>query len=75
MVRKLRRHAARQRPPRNDPQSGGRYFTDGDNLYRFVEWLTPTGKVKLATVEDCRTLGLLLVGGDYLSQAGLRPVH
>jgi hypothetical protein len=74
-VRKLRRHATRQRPPKSDPQSGGRYFTDGSNLYRFVEWLTSTGNVKLATVEDCRTLGLLLVSGDYLAKAGLRPVH
>jgi hypothetical protein len=75
MVRKLRRHAARQRPPRSDAQSGGRYFTDGNDLYRFVEWLTSTGNVKLATVEDCRTLGLLLVSGDWVSKAGLRLVH
>lgn len=75
MVRKLRGHSAAQRPPRSDPQSDGRYFTDGNTLYRFVEWLTWTGNFKLATVEDCRTLGLLLVSGDYLAKAGLRPVH
>jgi hypothetical protein len=37
-------------------------------------WLTPAGNAKLAAVEDCRTLGLLLVSGDYVTKARLRPV-
>jgi hypothetical protein len=74
-VPKLRRNPARQPAPKSETQPRERYFTDGSNLYRFVEWLTSTGNVKLATVEDCRTLGLLLVSGDYLAKAGLRPVH
>jgi hypothetical protein len=73
-VGKLRRNAPRRRGPKRDPQFSGRYFTDGSNLYRFVEWLTPAGNVKLATMEDCRTLGLLLVSGEYLGKASLRPV-
>ena len=73
-VGKLRRHAPGRRGPKWDPQFSGRYFTDGRNLYRFVEWLTSAGNVKLATMEDCRTLGLLLVSRDYLAKASLRPV-
>ena len=73
-MRRLRKNAARQRVPKSDTQSRERYFTDGSNLYRFVEWLTPAGNAKLAAVEDCRTLGLLLVSGDYLTKARLRPV-
>jgi hypothetical protein len=49
-------------------------LTRGSKLYRFVEWLTPAGNVKLAAVEDCHTLGLLLVSGDYPTKARLRPV-
>jgi hypothetical protein len=64
----------RRRGPKWDPQFTGRYFTQGSNLYRLVEGLTPAGNVKLATMEDCRTLGLLLVSGDYLTKASLRPV-
>ncbi len=71
---KLRRHAPRRRGPKWDPQFSGRYFTDGSNLYRFVEWLTPAGNVKLAPMEDCRTPGLLLVSRDYLTTASPRPV-
>jgi hypothetical protein len=73
-VGKLSRNAPRRRDPKRDPQFSGSYFTDGSNLYRFVEWLTPAGNVKLATMEDCRTLGLLLVSGEYLGKARLRPV-
>lgn len=73
-MRRLRKNAPRQRVPNNDMQSRERYFTDGRNLYRFVEWLTPCGNAKFATVEDCRTLGLLLVSRDYLTTATLRPV-
>jgi hypothetical protein len=64
----------RRRGPKWDPQFSGRDFTDGSNLYRFVEWLTLAGNVKLATMEDCRTLGLLLVSRDYLTKASPRPV-
>jgi hypothetical protein len=52
-VRRLRNNAARERVPQSDTQSRARYFTDGSNLYRFVEWLTPTGNPQFATVEDC----------------------
>ena len=72
---KLRRNPVRQLAPKSDTDPGERYFTDGSNLYCFVEWLTSTGNVKFATVEDCRTLGLLLVSGDYLGRASLRGVR
>ena len=62
------------RGPKWHPQFSGRHFTRGSNLYRFVEWLTPAGNAKLAAVVDRRTLGLLLVSGDYLTKARLRPV-
>lgn len=81
---KLRKNAASRRMSTEHPQcrepapSRERYFTDGSNLYRFVEWLTPSGQAKLAAFEDCRTLALLLVSGDYLtndlSNARLRRV-
>jgi hypothetical protein len=73
-VRKLKRNAAAKAVAKSDTLSRERYFTDGSNLYRFVEWLTPAGNAKLATLEDCRTLRLLLVSGDYLTKARLRPV-
>jgi hypothetical protein len=72
-VRRLKKTPPDNECPR-DTRSRGRYFTDGSNLYRFVEWLRPAGNAKLAAVEDCRTLGLLLVSGDYLTKARLRPV-
>ena len=73
MVR-FRRNPASQQVGGSDPQCRERYFTDGSNLYRFLEWLTSSGNAQLAAFEDCRTLGLLLVSGDYLSKARLRPV-
>jgi hypothetical protein len=75
-MKKLRTNAARQSTRNSDAPSGSceRYFTDGSNLSRFVEWLTPAGDAELATLEDSRTLRLLLVSGDYLTKASLRPV-
>lgn len=71
---KLRRSAARRPVRDNRGQQRERYFTDGSNLYRFIDWVTPAGNAKLAALEDCRTLGLLLVSGDYLTRAPLRPI-
>jgi hypothetical protein len=70
----LRRKPAKGHAGTSDPLRRERYFTDGSNLYRFLEFLTSSGTAKLAALEDCRTLGLLLVSADYLSKAGLRPV-
>ena len=72
-MRRLRKNAPAQRMPPSNTGSTERYFTDGRNLYRFVGWLT-CGNAGLATVEDCRTLGLLMVSRDYLTTARLRPV-
>ena len=66
--------AARPLVPRSDPQPSQRYFTDGSDLYRFAGWLTRSGNSKLAALEDCRTLRILLVSADYLRTASLRPV-
>jgi hypothetical protein len=73
-VLRLRRNAARHPGRWRDSQDRERYFTDGSNLYRFLEWLTSSGNARLAAFEDCRTLGLVLVNGDWLTQARLRPV-
>jgi hypothetical protein len=61
-----------QHAPQNG-QSAGRYFTDGINLYRFVGWVDRTDN-GLAAVEDCRSLELLLVGGQCMNRPGLRLV-
>jgi hypothetical protein len=57
-----------RRVSRSKPQSGERYFTDGANLYRFAGWLARSENAKLAALEDCRTLRILLVNTDYLGQ-------
>ena len=55
-------------------QSGQRYFTDGINLYRFIEWLARSETGTLAIVEDCRSLAILLVTAERLGATELRPV-
>jgi hypothetical protein len=56
------------------PRSSQRYFTDGINLYRFVDWLARSDSGTVAIIEDCRSLAILLVAADRLGAAGLRPV-
>jgi hypothetical protein len=51
-----------------------RYFTDGRNLYRFIEWLARSEAGTLAIVEDCRSLAILLVPAERLGATELRPV-
>jgi len=62
------------REPEPESDSKNPYFTDGSNLYRFVGWLTGSGDAGLAALEDCRSLGVLLVSADDLAKARLRPV-
>ncbi len=70
---RFRTNTAGQQAGKIDPPRPERYFTDGKNLYRFLEWLTSPGHAKVAALEDCRTLGLLLISGD-LTKARLRPL-
>lgn len=71
---RFRSNAVRQQVGESDPQCRERCFT-GSNLYLFLEWLTSSGNANLAAFEDCRTLGLLLlISGDHLTKARLRPV-
>jgi hypothetical protein len=62
------------RAPQPNPDSGDRYYTDGENLYRFAGWLTRSDNAELALPEDCRSLELLLVTADDLARARLRPI-
>ena len=52
----------------------GQYFTDGMNLYRFVEWLARSETGMVAILEDCRSLAVLLVTAERLGTNELRPV-
>jgi hypothetical protein len=54
---------------------GARYFTDGVNLFRFVGWLSRTLEEKLAELEDCRSLDILLVTASELDGSALRQVR
>jgi hypothetical protein len=70
------RFALRHSTPsgRAGPKSAERYFTDGINLYRFLGWVDRSDDPRLAAVEDCRSLELLLVSGHCLDRPGLRLV-
>ena len=48
-----------------------RYLTDGKNLYRFVGWIA---RGRLAELEDCRSLDLLVMPARDLRATGLSPV-
>jgi hypothetical protein len=48
-----------------------RYLTDGKNLYRFVGWIA---RGRLAELEDCRSLDLLVMPARDLRATGLIPV-
>jgi hypothetical protein len=48
-----------------------RYLTDGTSLYRFVGWIA---RGRLAELEDCRSLDLLVMPALEIEAAGLRPV-
>ena len=48
-----------------------RYLTDGKNLYRFVGWIA---RGRLAELEDCRSLDLLVMPARDLLATGLIPV-
>lgn len=50
----------------------GTYLTDGDDLYCVGERI---GDADLWEVEDCRTLGVLLLSGQELRDGSLRPVR
>lgn len=47
-----------------------RYFTDGANLYRFVGWLSRSIEERLAELEDCRSLDIVLISARELSGGG-----
>ncbi len=52
-----------------------RYFTDGANLYRFVGWVGRSIEAKLAELEDCRSLDILLIPAQELLRGTLQPVR
>ena len=60
--------------PSAEPLGNGaptcRYFTDGANLYRFVGWLSRSIGERLAELEDCRSLDVLLISARELSGGG-----
>jgi len=64
-----RRASAEPAAPRRDP---GRYMTDGTNLYRFVGWLT---RGRLAELEDCRSLAILVTPAEEIESSRLLPVR
>jgi hypothetical protein len=67
--------AARTRKrQRANAESSARYFTDGTNLFRFIGWLARSETSKLAVVEDCRSLAILVVTAERLDTHELRPV-
>jgi hypothetical protein len=47
------------------------YLTDGTNLYRFVGWIA---RGRLAELEDCRSLELLVMRARDFATTGLIPV-
>jgi hypothetical protein len=51
------------------------YLTDGVNLFRFVGWLGRSMGEKLAELEDCRSLDILLVPQHELERAALQWVR
>jgi hypothetical protein len=55
-------------------QPAGGYFTDGINLYRFLGWVDGSEHRALAAVEDCRSLDVLLVSGNFVARPGVRIV-
>jgi hypothetical protein len=69
-----RKAARRQERQQASLQSRQRYFTDGRNLYRFIEWLARSETGTLAILEDCRSLAILLVPAERLGATELRPV-
>jgi hypothetical protein len=72
--RVAQRKTARVRRQQATVQEGPRYFTDGRNLYRFIGWLARSEAGTLAVVEDCRSLGILLVPAERLGASELRAV-
>jgi hypothetical protein len=58
-----------------DRASACRYFTDGANLYRLVGWLSRSLEDKLAELEDCRSLDILLIPARELNCGRLQPVR
>lgn len=62
------------RPARADRNPAQRYFTDGVRLYRLVCWVSRSVNAKLAALEDCRSLEIVLIRGEDLARGALRPV-
>jgi hypothetical protein len=60
--------------PASETITASRYFTDGVNLYRFVGWISRSVNAKLAELEDCRSLAIVLVRAEELTRSTLRPV-
>jgi hypothetical protein len=55
------------------PSDGGRYLTDGVNLYRAVGTFGETAATGLVGLEDCRSLDVILFAPEHLSR--LRTVE
>jgi hypothetical protein len=59
------RRAPRPTPP-EPSRATRRYFTNGGDLYRFIEWVARSKESMVAAVEDCRSLEILLVSAEQL---------
>lgn len=51
------------------------YLTDGRRLFRVVSQFAAGGERRLASLEDCLTLGVQAYAPGELSAMELRPVH
>jgi hypothetical protein len=71
------RNAAIGRHPAIGPRTvrrGGRYFTDGVNLYRIDALGNSSGRAFVG-LEDCRSFRMVLMAADEFRALRLRPVR
>jgi hypothetical protein len=56
-------------------EGGGRYFTDGVNLYRMVDDLGGSSGHALVGLEDCRSFEVVLMAASEFRDLQLRKVR